>query len=115
MTVTAVATFTLCPDTVEERHHATGVATTVESGHSRARQVVERPFRSWTLTWAEARGDVVDELRRLQRLSLGGVLTLTWTPPGESALEVRLAQSGIRVSGAGALTARVALDFEEVR
>lgn len=113
--MTASATFSLCPESVEVRNQFTGVATTVETGHSRARAVVERPLRSWTLTWTIARRETVTEIRRQLSFTKGGALTLEWTPPGESAVEVRLARPGIRVSGAGPLTARVQLDFEEVR
>ncbi|HRI06287.1 MAG TPA: hypothetical protein PKW35_00650 [Nannocystaceae bacterium] len=110
-----MATFSLCPESVESRSRLTGVATTVETGHSRARQVVERPFRSWTLTWAAARRETVNEIRRQLELTLGGALTLDWTPPGESSVEVRLGRPGIRTAWVSASIARVTVDFEEVR
>lgn len=111
----AVASFTLCPDGIETRSARAGVGTTVETGHSQARTIVERPFRSWTLAWSKASRSTVVEIRRQLSFTKGGALTLEWTPPGGGATEVRLARGGIRVSGVGPLTARVELDFEEVR
>lgn len=113
--MTAAATFSLCPDSVETRDQIQGVATTVETGHSRARNIVERPLRTWTLSWSRPRSETVTEIRRQLAFTKGGALTLEWTPPGGSAVEVRLARPGIRTSGVGPLAARVALDFEEVR
>lgn len=113
--MTAVATFSLCPDVVETASRIAAVATTVETGHSRARNIVERPLRTWTLTWKNAREELVAELRRQLSYTQGGALTLEWTPPGGSATEVRLLDSRIRTSGTGPLASSVALDFEEVR
>lgn len=113
--MTAVATFTLCPESLETRSRFVGVATTVETGHSRARAIVERPLRSWTLSWSAASRETANEIRRQLDYTAGGALTLSWTPPGESAVEVSIVPAGIRVSWLNAATARVELDFEEVR
>lgn len=113
--MTAVATFTLCPESVETRSRLSAVSTTVETGHSRARQVVERPLRIWTLTWSAARRETVNEIRRQLELTAGGSLTLDWTPPGGSSVEVRLGRAGIQTAWISASVARVAVEFEEIR
>jgi len=113
--VTAIATFTICPESVEARSRFAGVATGVETGHSRARAITERPFRSWTLTWSAAKPETVTEIARQLDYTAAGALTLTWTPPGGSATEVRLASNGIRIAWRNAVTARVTVDLEEIR
>lgn len=112
----AVGTFTLCPEDIETRSRFASVSTTNETGHSRARAVVERPIRSWTLRWSLAEPGTVAEIRRQIEACSGGALTLNWTPPDEvSAVEVRLGSPGIRIDWANANAARVELDFDEVR
>lgn len=62
-----------------------------------ARATSKQERRLWDLRWSFALRRHYQRLKELSDLSLGGALSLTWTPPGESSLSVRIVPASITV------------------
>jgi hypothetical protein len=72
--------------TRESRRQA--VVTDGSVGPFLARQLDPRPVRRWTITLDPASRNDVRRLNDLWNITRGGILPMTYTPPGESAVAV---------------------------
>jgi len=79
-------------------HQRRGVQTSVKSGTSHRRQTQssvarasgKREMRIWSPSWQHGLRRHYDRLQELFDVSMAGALPLTFTPPGESALDVKI-------------------------
>lgn len=112
----AVATWVICPEEVSETsQRRISTSSGAESGHSRARQTVERELRSWRLRWTTFPAQALVEYSRIFGLAAGCVLPILWTPPGGSELAVRFLSGTKRVVRDSAVAISFEFEFEEVR
>jgi len=85
-----------------------------DRGHSRGREINERPLRRWTLTYSST-DLILDEVERAWAATYGPVLALSYTPPGESAIEVRFAANTLQRVRTSVATGQVTIVLEEIR
>lgn len=112
--MTAVFDWTICPEAVVESNQRRAVQVNQDRGHSRGREINERPLRRWTLTYSST-DLILDEVERAWAATYGPVLSLNFTPPGGSSLEVRFAENTLRRMRESVATGSVTITLEEIR
>ena len=109
-----VFTWTLCPARLVETSIRKAYKSPADSGHSRARQVNQRELRQWELVY-DSSDLILDEVERAWAATKGPVLSLSYTPPDGSALEVRFASYTLDRVRRSVATGSVTIVLEEVR
>jgi len=108
-----VYTWTMCPARLVETSQRRAVQSPPELNQSRGRQINEREIRRWELTFDNIVG-VLDEIERAYTIT-GGLLGISYTPPGGSAVEVRFSDDPIVRTRTSAASAQVTVVLEEIR
>lgn len=109
-----VFNWTLCPARLVETSIRKAYQTGSDLGHSRGRQVNQRELRQWELTY-DSLDLILDEVERAWSATKGPVLSLSYTPPGGSALEVRFASNTLERVRRSTSTGSCTIVLEEVR
>lgn len=114
--MTSSLEWTLCPEQiVETSTRRAATSSTRDSGHSRARQTTERALRSWRLRWSQTPSQAASEYERVFERACGSVLPVSFTPPDESALDVRFVEASRVVRYENAVAVSFEFEFEEFR
>lgn len=111
----AVATFDICAG-FEAVQISTrmNVATPEGSPVVFARQKNERAVRTWQLRFNQDTRPIMLRLKQLAALTFGNVLTMTWTPPGLSAREVRFKNRSMPYVLENGKATSLSVELEEV-
>jgi hypothetical protein len=104
----------MCPARLVETSQRRAVQSPIESGQSRARQINERALRRWELTFDSIDG-ILTEVERAWALTFGPVLSISYTPPGGSAVDVRFAEDTLERVRRNAAAGSVTVILEEIR
>lgn len=108
-----VYTWTMCPARLVETSQRRAVQSPIESGQSRARQINERALRRWELVYDSLDG-ILTEVERAWTIT-GGILAISYTPPGGSAVDVRFAEDTLERVRRNAAAGSVTVILEEIR
>lgn len=90
-------------------------ATAVELGGIRqVRQINQRELRIFTLTWDKAPLILQRRIKAIWDEAYGAVLSMSYTPEGESALNVRFRSDTLTRVYDSAVTGSLTIELEEV-
>lgn len=122
--MTTVYNWTMCPARMVEYNERRAVQVNGDRGHSRGRQVnIIAPtvgntngvaYRRFELVY-DSSDLIVDEVERAWAATYGPVLALSYTPLGESAIEVRFAANTLQRVRTSVATGQVTIVLEEIR
>ena len=109
----AVYTWTMCPATLVETSQRRAIQAPAELNQSRGRQINERELRRWVLTYDSLAG-ILTEVERAWTIT-GGILAISYTPPGGSAVDVRFAEDTLERVRRNPAAGSVTVILEEIR
>jgi len=112
----ATIAFDLCSEFPTDRVSLRSAVSTPDgSAIVHARNVNETELRVWRIVWDAAPRQLVERLKDLSIAAYGSVLPMDFTPPGESAVEVRFREGTLRYEIQSATSCGIEIELEEVR